>query len=166
LIKYLYHRNIYFIFLHAIVCGWIDDARLKEAQNYNYSDTSTIFNFFSAISFFYISKGLAFRLEACSIVRSDECVVDSLESLRRIRLDATRWLELISDIQRMMIAMFYKASWRLLRRPSVEQGLSAGSAGVRDSSVRSGIHDCTYPPHRSTCDQCRYLPSCTFHPLP
>lgn len=115
MIKYLYYRNIYFIFLHAIVCGWIDNACLKEAQNYNYSDTSTIFNFLLAISFFYISKDLAFRIEACSIVRSDEGVVDSLESLRRIRLDATRWIELISDIQRMRIAMFYKASWRLLK---------------------------------------------------
>lgn len=31
-------------------------------------------------------------------------------------------------------------------------------------NVRLGIPDCTYLPHRSTCDQCRYFPSCTRDP--
>lgn len=73
------------------------------------------------------------------------------------------WIELISVIRRDHCNVL-QSKLRLLRRPSVEQGWSTGSAGVRDSSARSGVHDCTYPPHRSTCDQCRYFPSCTRGP--
>lgn len=116
--------------------------------------------------FSYISKDLAFRIRANSIVRSDEWLC-----CRFARRTSTKdmighhcdgWIELIGVIRRDCNVL--QSKLRLLRRPSVEQGWSTGSAGVRDSSTRSGVHDCTYPPHRSTCDQCRYFPSCTRGP--
>jgi len=73
------------------------------------------------------------------------------------------WIELIGVIRRDHCNVL-QSKRRLLKRLSAEQGWSTGSAGVRDSSARSGVHDCTYPPHRSTCDQCRYFPSCTRGP--
>lgn len=73
------------------------------------------------------------------------------------------WIELIGVI-RCDYCNVLQSKRRLLRLPNAEQGWSTGSAGVRDSSARSGVHDCTYPPHRSTCDQCRYFPSCTRGP--
>jgi len=124
------------------------------------------FYFLSAISFFYISKGLAFRIEASSIVRSDEwscCRLARISTKDMIGRHCDGWIELISVIRRDNCNVL-QSKLRLLRRPSVEQGWSTGSAGVRDSSARSGVHDCTYPPHRSTCDQCRYFPSCTRGP--
>lgn len=128
--------------------------------------SSIAFYFLSATFFFYISKDLAFRIEASSIVRSDEwscCRLARISTKDMIGRHCDGWIELISVIRRDH-GNVLQSKLRLLRRPSVEQGWSTGSAGVRDSSARSGVHDCTYPPHRSTCDQCRYFPSCTRGP--
>lgn len=125
--------------------------------------SSTAFYFLSA--FFYISKDLALRIEASSIVRSDKWSyrLARISTEDMIGRHCDGWIELIGVIRRDHCNVL-QSKLRLLRRPSVEQGWSTGSAGVRDSSARSGVHDCTYPPHRSTCDQCRYFPSCTRGP--
>lgn len=105
------------------------------------------------------------RIEASSIVRSDKWSyrLARISTEDMIGRHCDGWIELIGVIRRDHCNVL-QSKLRLLRRPSVEQGWSTGSAGVRDSSARSGVHDCTYPPHRSTCDQCRYFPSCTRGP--
>lgn len=73
LIKFLYHRNILYISTRA---RWIDDARLKEAQNQwqlqRHVDRPSVFTFFQLLLSFTSRRDLTFKIEASSIVRSDE----------------------------------------------------------------------------------------------